>query len=80
MTVNLVSNVARVLSDFQVETHCWFDSTVSQKLLCFGSEVKVNTDNSSRIGSRRSNSMTKWFGIMCQRRKTLQTWEVAVEV
>ena len=29
MTVNLVSNVARVLSDFQVETHCWLDSTVA---------------------------------------------------
>ena len=29
MAVNLVSNVARVLSDFQVETHCWLDSTVA---------------------------------------------------
>ena len=29
MSVNLVSNVARVLSDFQVETHCWLDSTVA---------------------------------------------------
>ena len=29
MAVNLVSNVARVLSDFQAETHCWFDSTVA---------------------------------------------------
>ena len=29
MAVNLVSNVARVPSDFQVETHCWLDSTVA---------------------------------------------------
>ena len=29
MAVNLVSNVATVLSDFQVETHCWLDSTVA---------------------------------------------------
>ena len=29
MAVNLVSNVARVLSDFQVETHCLLDSTVA---------------------------------------------------
>ena len=68
MAVNLVSNVARVL-----------DSTVSQKLLCFGSEVKVNTDNSSRIGSRRSNSMTKCLASCANVAKPCRP-EVAVEV